>query len=113
MLTYFFVLVGAFALQRLVASGEITRLLQREVFLFGLISVGVSILAYIDYYFFFSSQTNGVGFVLERTAWHHFFIFWGALYFIVMSFLIYTLSSTWREPGQSQEDLTRPATTWA
>jgi YYY domain-containing protein len=112
MLTYLFVLAGAFMIQRVLLAGTLNRVVLRETLFFGLGSLAMSVLAYFNFFALFQSQTSGLGVVLVRTQWHHFLLFWGPLYFLAISFLIFCLVSTWRVSAQNKRGWSFQTTTW-
>lgn len=94
--TGLFVLAGAFTINRLLARGVVDRALVREV-IYGFVgALTLSIVLYLPFYLVFRSQAQGLGLVVTKTRLVHFALFWGPTYLLVSSFLLWSLTSTWR-----------------
>lgn len=85
---YLLLLVAAFGVHRYVRQRSWNRALLDEVVKFGLLALLASIVLYLPFYIGFRSQAAGLGVVLERTKLQHFAIFWGPLFFLLVSWLV-------------------------
>lgn len=108
--TMLFVLFGAFAIHRLIDRGVIDRLLVREV-VYGFVgALLLSVLLYLPFYLAFRSQAQGIGLVITKTQLKHFLLFWGPIYLVTASFLLWQLAETWH--AAPADDWTRSWAVW-
>jgi YYY domain-containing protein len=91
--SYAFVFFAAVALAAYRKAGQFDRWLLRDVGLFALLVGAASVLAYLPFYLFFSSQAAGVRPVTGvGTQLHHYLLFWGPLVFLALGLLISRLA---------------------
>lgn len=69
----------------------------------------LSLVLYLPFYLSFRSQASGLRPVPVQTQLRHFLLFWGPLYLVAASFLVYQLAATWRG---GPRDWTRTPATW-
>jgi len=94
--TFLFVLASGFLVHRLLDTGALAQPVIREV-VYGFIgALGVAIVAYLPFYLAFRSQASGLGLVIVHTQLRHFVLFWGPLYLLTATFLLYAFASSWR-----------------
>src|SRR5262249_37592418 len=110
MLTYLFVLVGAFAARRYATRPSFDRRWLRQVVTFGAVGVVASVLVYWPFYLTFRSQATGLlGIVQLHSHLSYFILFWGPFLFLAASLVIADLlAGPWRQ----SDKLSAPGPTW-
>jgi YYY domain-containing protein len=102
MLTYLFVLVGAFAARRYATRPVFDGRWLRDVVTFGVVGVIASVLVYWPFYLTFRSQATGLlGAVQLHSHLSYFLLFWGPFLFLAASLVLADLlAGSWRQPGE-------------
>ncbi|TAK24717.1 MAG: hypothetical protein EPO26_05760 [Chloroflexota bacterium] len=86
--TMLFVLAGAFAIRQLRERGVFDIRSIREIALGFVGATALCIALYLPFYLTFRSQAAGLGVVITKTQFHHFLLFWGPTFALLVVYLL-------------------------